>query len=410
MNEGRVARLMLVSVAGLVLLPWAIAQQPGTGGGSDTKGGEATKTTSTTPTKTTVTTTKDTGAQERPKLQLLFVSGVVVMEDGSPVPSDAVIERSCHGRVTRETYVGAGGSYSFQVGGGNNRMNSMLPDASEDFHDATLSRIGRGLSSGDSSTTPTSLAGCEVRAQLPGYRSSRVILDGSHTMGRIDAGTIVLVRIEKMRGTLVSATDLGAPKPARKALERAQNAFRKQRLDEAEKHLKTAIKLYPQYAAAWVGLGEVYQAGQRFAEAREAFQRAIAADDRYVNPYISIARIAILEQKWQEAADLTDHALQLDPINFPEGYFFNALAHHNLNNLEAAEKSARKAQRLDPLHTIPQTFILLANILEQREDIAGASEQLQKYLMIAPQSTYAPQARLRLLRLLETSRPLAEKQ
>ena len=256
---------------------------------------------------------------------------------------------------------------------------------------------------------PAALMGCEIRANLAGYRSSRVTLNGTHTMGQIDAGTILLVPIEKMRGTLVSATDLAAPKSAKKSLERAQNAFRKNKMDEAEKHLKTALESYPSYAAAWAGLGQVYEAARRAPEARKAYESAIAADDRYVHPYIALARLATIEQKWQEAADLTDRALQLDPVDFPEGYFFNSVAHYHLNNFDAAERSARRAQRLDPQHSIPQSYIVMANILEQRKDAAGAAEQLRAYLMIAPQSPYAPQARTRLVRLEELSKPLADR-
>ena len=409
MVTSRLIRNGLAVLVALAFLPWALAQQSGTGGtggGTDASKGGSTTPTTVTPSKTTTTT--GSGVPEQPKLQMLFITGVVVMEDGSLIPSGAVIERSCQGRVTREGYVAANGGFSFQIGG-SSRLGSMVPDASEEFHDFVRSGRAPGGVTGMGAGGTASLMGCELRASLAGYRSSRVTLDGLHTMGRIDAGTILLVPIEKVRGTLVSATDLAAPKPAKKALERAKEAFQKSKLGEAEKQLKAALEAYPNYAAAWAGLGQVYQATQRIPEARKAYESAIAADDKFVHPYLSLARLANIEQKWQEAADLTDRALQLDPVDFPEGYFFNAVAHYNLNNFEAAERSAHRAQRLDPQHRIPQTYIVLANILERRKDLAGAAEQLQAYLTIAPQSSYAPQARTRLQRLEELSKPLADR-
>ncbi len=62
--------------------------------------------------------------------------------------------------------------------------------------------------------------GCEVRARLAGYRSTPVMFDSGSSVGQIDVGTIVLYPLSKVRGTTVSATDMAAPKPARKAFER----------------------------------------------------------------------------------------------------------------------------------------------------------------------------------------------
>lgn len=109
-------------------------------------------------------------------------------------------------------------------------------------------------------------------------------------------------------------------------------------------------------------------------------------------------------------ADMSDRALQLDPVDSPEAYFFNAMANYNLGNFEAAERSAISAQRLDPQHKLPYVNVILANLLEQKKDLAGAMQQLQVYLKIAPQSGYAAQARDRLQRLQLSVQPLAGNQ
>ena len=95
-------------------------------------------------------------------------------------------------------------------------------------------------------------------------------------------------------------------------------------------------------------------------------------------------------------ADLTDRALALDPLDFPEVYFLNALAHYNLNNLEVAERSARKEQRLDVRHRIPQVHLILANILTRKHDIAGSTEEMRSYLKFAPTAADADEVRSRL--------------
>jgi tetratricopeptide (TPR) repeat protein len=309
--------------------------------------------------------------------------------------------------------VDLGGYFSFQVGD-NNRMSNLLPDASDESMGGS-SLFGRSMQSPGSFSGPDlnpaiGLIGCELRAALGGYRSSTVILGSDTSVGQVDVGTILLQPIARVPGTLTSATNLGAPKAARKALDRAQKAFQKNKLEDAEKNLKAAVEIYPKYAAAWLGLGQVYGRTQRMAEAREAFTNAISADDKFVRPYIELARLAAMEKKWREVADATDRALSLDPLDFPEGFFFNALAHYQLNERDAAERSARKALRLDSQHRIVQAHLLLANILEQKKDFEGAMEQLRLCLEFAPKAPFADSARARLEELERTSKAVASKQ
>jgi hypothetical protein len=389
------------------LLP-AFAQQTGGGGGAGSGGGGGSaggSTGSITPTyRPTVGNASDASKPtEPPKLQMFFVFGVVVMEDGSQVPMGTGVERSCGGRPVIETYVAANGTFSFSMGGpGSSVRGSMFADASQDLNEANAKSFGR-----TNLAMPTTLMGCEIRAHLPGYRSSRITLNGNHTVGQVNAGTIVLAPVARVLGSQISATDLSAPKSAKKALMRAQKAFHDDRLPEAEKQLTAAVKEFPRYASGWLGLGQVYQKQNRLAEARNAFQHAVEADSRYVTPYVSLAQLAGLQQDWLEMADMSERALQLDPVDSAEAYFFNAIANYNLSNFEIAERSAIKAQRLDTQHKLPYLIIILANLSEQKKDYSSAIQQLRTYLSLAPQSGYAEEARQRIRKLELEAQPVA---
>ncbi len=390
------------------------AAQPGDLSAQSTRGGGGTSSRrNTTPSVPRPSRSQPDRQQVQP--QLIFVSGVVVQEDGAPLPTGVVIERNCNGRVTRETYVDAAGHFSFQIGG-ISRSASVLPDASDesgaaaDMFGGRNSRPSAGSSVFDRQA-PVSLMGCEVRARLAGYRSTPVMLGSGSSVGQIDMGTIVLYPLSKVQGTLVSATDMAAPKPARKAFGRFEKAFRKNDLAEAEKNLKSALEIYPHYAAAWYGLGQVYESMQRLDEAKAALSKAVEVDHNYVGPYIHLARLAVLEQKWQAAAELSDRAIELDPVDFVDAYYLNSAANYYMNRLDSAERSGRKTEQMDPLHRIPQVHLILANILRRRNDAEGAIEQLQRYLAAAPESAQAGAVREQVRKLTESgSRPVATTQ
>lgn len=333
----------------------------------------------------------ETQAQLQPRL--LFVTGSVAMSNGTPVPMGVAIERVCQGRATREAYLDPSGLFGFQLGAGN-----VMPDASDTGLLSRLEPSGgmAGFPSGNEARISMGYADCELRAQLGGYRSSSISLNASRLMGQVDVGTIILHPAAEAPGTTVSVTEMLAPKKARQSLEKAEKAFQRREWEHAQEHLLAALGVYPRYASAWLRLGRVFKAMCRIDEARNAFSKAIAADDNFVPPFIELARLAAQERSWQEIVDLTDHAMQLDPLDFPAGFYLNALANFNLGRLDTAESSVRKAQRIDNRHRFPQTRLLLANLLHRKQDHAAEIEQLRDYLKIAPQAADAEQVRCHL--------------
>lgn len=60
-------------------------------------------------------------------------------------------------------------------------------------------------------------------------------------------------------------------------------------MPEAEKHLRKATEIYPNYAAGWVMLGQILETRQQSAGAREACSRASGSDSNYL-PGIFVQR------------------------------------------------------------------------------------------------------------------------
>ena len=328
--------------------------------------------------------------QRMPEMQrAIFLSGRVMLDDGTPPPEPVTIERVCNGNPRPEGYTDSKGRFSFELG----RNTSMIADASTNMNGDGFGggipgqpqRGGFGGGGfGGNANIEQQVMGCELRASLPGFRSDLINLTGRRVMDNPDVGTIVLHRLANVEGFTFSATSGLAPKDARKAFEKSRDLIKKKKLPEAQKELEKATSLYPKYAAAWHDLGRVYEAQNQVEPARKAFQSSIDADAKYVSPYLNLAGIFAKEGNWEKTAELTAKAVKLNPFEYPTMYFYNAVANLNLQKLDEAEKSAREARKLDAKNRIPKIDHVLGIVLAQKRDLPGAKDSLTAYLKASP--------------------------
>lgn len=329
--------------------------------------------------------------QRFPEMQRpIFLSGKVVTDDGTPPPEPATIERICGGGNARpEGYTDSKGRFSFELG----RNMGMMQDASVSSSNDPFNRgndpfsnrsgamgpggMGGGMSERD-------LMGCEIRASLPGYVSSVVNLSGRRIMDNPDVGTIILKRIAGVEGMTFSMTSAMAPKDAKKSYDKARDQMKKKKFDDAQKELEKAVGLYPKYAVAWYELGMIHQQANRKEDARKAYEESLKADSKYINPYLQMAVLSAAENNWKEVDEATDRVIQLNPVNFPQAYFFNSVANYNLQNYEESEKSAREAVKLDGQHRWPKAQHLLGILLAGKGENQAAIENMRGYLKFNP--------------------------
>ena len=195
---------------------------------------------------------------------------------------------------------------------------------------------------------------------------------------------IVLRRDGAKRRLTISATTLLAPKQARKSYDKGLEAIHHNRPDEAQKDFAGAVRIYPRFAAAWLELGKVYEQRKHLSEARNAYSKAIAADGEYLYPYERLYRMDVQESKWQEAAETSAKVLRLDPYEFPEAFYFNAVSNLNLGHLDAAEHSAREAAKLEGAQAEPRGNYVLGVILWHKGDLNGAAERMRAFVAAPP--------------------------
>jgi tetratricopeptide (TPR) repeat protein len=402
-------RVITAAAAVGLLFPMAVIGQgrggttappsTGTGGTTGSPGGAPTTGRPTTPSPTTSPTSPTTTPSPTNIPQPILVSGRVVMEDGTEAPSSVVIETVCNGSPHAEGYTDAKGYFAIELGA----RNGVIQDASEFGSRGNWNTTGMTGTSGTSGSLGSSQAserkymGCDLQAKLGGYRSQTVPLAGRRPMDDPNVGTILLHRNGPAEeGRTISAVSLAAPKDAKKAYEKGMDAIQKKKFDDAQASMEKAVEAYPNYAAAWYELGRL-QAGQgKMDMARKYFDKAVECDPKFVQPYLQISILELQSSRWRGLADVTDKLTKLDPFDYPQAFFYNSVANYNLQNFEAAEKSALAAERLDTRHAIPKVSHILGLLLALKKDYAGAAEQFKTYLKFAPTAEDAAKVRSQL--------------
>jgi tetratricopeptide (TPR) repeat protein len=316
------------------------------------------------------------------------ISGKVAIEDGSAGIQNVTIERVCSGISKTVAYTDSKGRFGFQWGD-RNMIVTDAADAGSGPRNSNSAGFGSAQSAGGGSALAADPFGnrmmnCALRANMAGYSSDTVNLFNRQTADNPDVGAIVLHRIAGVEGTSVSVTSAMAPNAARKAYEQGLQALLKNKPGEAARDFEKAVAVYPRYADAWVNLGKLRIERQSIEPARAALTKAIESDPKLVAPYVELGLLAARDGNWQESGKYLDRAVELDPADFPQAWYADAVAHYNLKNYDAAEKGARAAVKLDPRHANPRSGYLLGLILAEKRDYAGAVTALTDYLKLAP--------------------------
>jgi tetratricopeptide (TPR) repeat protein len=189
----------------------------------------------------------------------------------------------------------------------------------------------------------------------------------------------------------VGASDLAVPKDAKKEYGKACESLGSGKNAEAEKHLRKATELFPEYSASWVLLGQMLEQRSDLPGSREACQKATAASPHYIQAYLCLADIGLHQGDWAEVLTQSVKAIDLDPANESAGYVYKGSANYSLRQFSEAETSALKASEIEKTrkykdqedrdkHSDPRVHILLAQIYDQKGETAKEVAELREFL------------------------------
>ena len=315
----------------------------------------------------------------------MYLRGKVLFDDGNPA-SGATVELTCSSGVQRQVFTSGDGGYSLDISSRANRA----------FSDASSRGSGGREDIVSNSPTRTSLdqmldlSSCELRAAVAGFQSNRVPLGRRRPLDNSEVSPIVLSRLDNVQGSTISVTTAKAPKKARKSFEKANKELGKKKVkySKVAKELEKAVKVYPQFAAAWHQLGEARLRLGEEAKAREAFQQSIKADSSYINPLMSLVVLEAGGNRWQEVSQLADRILELNPY-VSKVHYYRGLANFGLGRISVAEESIQKLRKEGQARHFPANYYVMGAIFASKGDLPSAAKEFEHFLEITPEGPFA---------------------
>ena len=313
----------------------------------------------------------------------IILAGKVIIEGAEGLPEPVVIRMGCGVQSLPQIYTDRRGRFSFQPS-----CNPVLAMSDASARTAFFGTPGAPMLVGRSGLN---LSHCWLYAEFPGHRSDRLWLGPTRPMSHVKVGTITLRRIGGTTGDSVSFTTLTAPKKARKAYEKAARALRsveEPNYAKAIPLLERAVELHPEFAAAWEALGRARQGLGDTGSAREAFERSIEIDDRFLKPYPPLIEMAVADKDWTELESLTDTYLAMSPGSM-EFRFYNSFAALETGNLSKAELMLEMIDNAGEMDNWPLSYLVLAEVHTVRGEFKQAAMLYEKYLSTFPNGQYS---------------------
>ena len=239
----------------------------------------------------------------------VILRGKVVMQDGSPPPGTAGIQRICSdaqgsapGPITNKK-----GEYLWRM------------DA-----DNMLTRV------------------CRLEATLTGYVSTAI--DISDLSGYISTTKDLPPLVLSVKGgdpRTINSMDSDVPPSARTAWKAGMKAVDASNLPEVSVQLKAVVAAAPKFARGWHTLGIALETQQMLPEARDAYIHATDLDPKMLVSWVTLSRVDVLTKDWDGASKAADMAIKLDLKKmYPEVYLHRAVARYELKDLDCAEASS----------------------------------------------------------------------
>lgn len=189
----------------------------------------------------------------------------------------------------------------------------------------------------------------------------------------------------------ISVTEMKVPDRARQGMDKAERAFRKNKLDEARKETDKALQIAPGYARALTLRAVLDLNDNKVDQAQRELETAIESDSRYGMAYVVLGSVYNMKSRFDDALRTLRQAISLVPNSW-QVYFESAQA---LLGQGQYSDSLREVDRAAQF--VPEKYLAIhlvrAHALLGLKDYRAAATELEQYLGGDPNGLDSTQAR-----------------
>ncbi|MBA2702443.1 MAG: protein kinase [Blastocatellia bacterium] len=177
-----------------------------------------------------------------------------------------------------------------------------------------------------------------------------------------DVSTNLKAKLSGAEETKVSRTATADPEAYQAYLKGRYywNRRTAENLKKAIEQFKSATDRDPNYALAFVGLGDCYAVLNEYAGtptsetlplSKAYAERALAIDGQLAEPHATLGTVNEYSWQWAESEKEFKRAIELNP-NYPTAYHWYSILLKNLGRNDEAAAMIKRAQELDPLSSL----------------------------------------------------------
>ncbi|MGE5114800.1 MAG: hypothetical protein ACM3JB_28390 [Acidobacteriaceae bacterium] len=191
-------------------------------------------------------------------------------------------------------------------------------------------------------------------------------------------------------GDTVSVTALRVPGKARDLLAKAQQAFQKNKLEEAWKQVQKALDVLPTYSEALTLRGILRISKGDHTGGAEDLQASIKNDGNYSLAYFALGALQNVQGQFDQARQTLEQGLRVQPTSW-QGYFELSKSMLGKSDYRSALKDIVKAESLGSKY--PPVYLVKAHALLGLKFYGEAATAFEHYLQLEPGGPNAADAR-----------------
>ncbi len=149
--------------------------------------------------------------------------------------------------------------------------------------------------------------------------------------------------------------------------------------DIAEIYYKSYLDKDPYSESGWYSLGFVLSASEKYKESIDAYDFALAINDKNTATLFNKANILFLLKQYQDAADVYSEFLELEPDNI-NGLLYIAECYEELGEFDEAEDYLKKARQAKP--DSAEAFYGMGLLLLKKSNVKESRKYIRKAISL----------------------------